>query len=73
MTRENKEYGGSDGDNGSGGRNGRTQNGEIVDIAGETEAEGEITSTDNFSRYQRLCGFGGGECCSVIRTLREKC
>ena len=44
-----------------------------VDIAGETEAEGEITSTDNFSRYQRLCGFGGGECCSVIRTLREKC
>ena len=44
-----------------------------VHIAGETEAEGEITSTGNFGTYRRMCGFGGGECRSVIRTLREKC
>ena len=27
---------------------------------------------DNFGTYQRMCGFGGGECRSVIRTLCEK-
>ena len=43
-----------------------------VDIAGETEDEGEITSTGNFGTYRRMCGFGGGECRSVFRTLREK-
>ena len=43
-----------------------------VDIAGETEAEGEITSTGNFGTCRRMCGFGGGECRSVIDTLREK-
>ena len=42
-----------------------------VDIAGETKAEGEITSTDNFGTYRRMCGFRGGECRSVFRTLRE--
>ena len=34
--------------------------------------EWTITSSDNFGTYQRMCGFGGGECCSVFRTLREK-
>ena len=43
-----------------------------VDIAGETKADGEITSTGNFDTYRRMCGFGGGECLSVFRTLREK-
>ena len=66
-TRENKEYGGSDGDNGFGGKNGCTQNGETK------ETLGEITSTGNFGTYRSMCGFGGGECRSVIRTLREKC
>ena len=43
-----------------------------IDIAGQTEDEGEITSTGNFGTYRRMCGFGGGECRSVFRTLREK-
>ena len=43
-----------------------------VDIAGETVDEGEITSPNNFGTYRRMCGFGGGECRSVIRTLHEK-
>ena len=43
-----------------------------VDIAGEMEDEGEITSTDNFGTYWRMCRFGGGECCSVICTLHKK-
>ena len=42
-----------------------------VDIAGQTKDEGEITSTGHFGTYQRMCGFGGGECRSVFRTLRE--
>ena len=43
-----------------------------VDIAGQTEDEGETTSIGNFGTYRRMCGFGGGECRSVFRTLREK-
>ena len=31
-----------------------------------------LTITDNFGTYRRMCGFGGGECRSVFRTLREK-
>ena len=31
-----------------------------------------LTITDSFGTYQRMCGFGGGECRSVICTLREK-
>ena len=34
-----------------------------VDIAGETEAEGEITSTDNFGTYG---GCAGSEGASVV-------
>ena len=37
-----------------------------VDIVGEMEDEGEITSTGNFGTYRRMCGFGGGACRSVI-------
>ena len=44
-----------------------------VDIAGEMEDEGEITSTGNFGTYRRMCGFGGGECRSENCTLHEKC
>ena len=35
-------------------------------------SEWRITSSDNFGTYRRMCGFGGGECRSVNRTLREK-
>ena len=34
--------------------------------------EWRITSSDNFGTYRRMCGFGGGECRSVFRTLSEK-
>ena len=29
-------------------------------------------SIGNFGTYRRMCGFEGGECRSVIHTLREK-
>ena len=35
--------------------------------------EWRITRSDNFGTYRRMCGFGGGECRSVNRTLHEKC
>ena len=44
-------------------------------IDNETDQAGtgwrRLTSTGNFGTYQRMCGFGGGECRSVFRTLRE--
>ena len=35
--------------------------------------EWRITSSDIFGTYRRMCGFGGGECRSVFRTLHKKC
>ena len=32
-----------------------------------------LTITDSFGTYRRMCGFGGGECRSVIHTLRGNC